>query len=163
MTRLTKLFIFIVILILLTLFTLSCGYNRPEINTEGARNEETPSQAHLPVSGPKTSINLILTNQIVYAYTQRVDQTDSDPTTTAYRTKTRKGIIANNCFSFGSRVRVYGRSGGKSFSEWYIVEDRLNSRYGCNVWDIYFLTNKEAVKWGKRIMTVIVYDTSPNY
>lgn len=78
----------------------------------------------------------------VYGYSPTSDQTDSSPEITALGTKVRKGIIANNCLSFGSKMMVNGSI--------FVIEDRMNSRYDCDVFDIWFKSREEAIKWGKK-------------
>ena len=85
-------------------------------------------------------------NQQVFGYSSTIDQTDPDPFTTASGSKVRKGIIANNCYPFGTWVIVRG--------EIYTLEDRMNSRYGCNDWDIWFETRQEALNWGHPYLTI---------
>lgn len=88
----------------------------------------------------------IRTSQTIYGYSSTVDQTDSSPFITANGTRVRHGIIANNCYNFGQYVEILG--------EQFTVEDRMNSKYGCDVWDIWFPSREEANQWGKRILTV---------
>lgn len=89
----------------------------------------------------------------VYGYSSTVDQTDADPYTTASGERVRKGIVANNCLPFGTKVAIA--------KEMYEVKDRMNSRYGCNVFDIWFPTRSEAVAWGKKLIT-ITHDAIPD-
>ena len=94
---------------------------------------------------------IILENQIVYGYSSTIDQTDSDPFTTAYGQKVRKGIIANNCWPQGTKIRI-----GKRVFE---VQDKMNDRYGCEVWDIWFEDRDEARVWGKKTLNIkLFYD-----
>ena len=98
----------------------------------------------------------ILTNQIVYGYTSLEALTDSSPFITASGLDLHlvpnfnHGIIANNCRPFGSRVWIDGRI--------FVVEDRMNSRYDCNTWDIWFPTYEEAVQHGRQLLEVKVYN-----
>ena len=91
----------------------------------------------------------IIKNAVVYAYTSRVEETDSDPFTTASGEKVRKGIVANNCLAFGTEVDINGLT--------YTVKDRMNSRYGCNVFDVWHDDLVEARKWGKKTTDILVY------
>lgn len=97
---------------------------------------------------------IILTNQKVYGYSSTVGQTDSNPFRTASGTRTRKGIIANNCYDFGQRLRIHRRSGLEDFPKEFVVEDRMNSRYGCDSWDIWFESKQEALNWGIKTLTI---------
>jgi 3D (Asp-Asp-Asp) domain-containing protein len=85
----------------------------------------------------------------VYAYTSTVSQTDDTPLITASGSHVIEGIIANNCLPFGSIVMIDSRI--------YTVEDRMNKRYGCDVYDIWFRDYDEAIDWGKRSKTIVVF------
>jgi len=74
------------------------------------------------------------------AYTASVAETDSDPTITASNQEVRKGIIANNCLPFGTKVKVNNKI--------YEVQDRMNERFGCHKFDIYMCDYYDAVNFG---------------
>lgn len=76
------------------------------------------------------------------AYNAEVSQTDADPFTMASGKKVYEGAIANNCLEFGSKIKVNGKI--------KIVEDRMNSRYGCDHFDIYMASYDEAVNFGRQ-------------
>jgi len=76
------------------------------------------------------------------AYTASVDETDEDPTITASNQEVRKGIIANNCLPFGTKIKVKDRI--------YEVQDRMNERFGCNKFDIYMCDYYDAINFGRR-------------
>jgi len=105
------------------------------------------------VDSPKVKIPkikyVILLSQIIYGYSSTPDQTDSTPFTTANGKRVRRGIIANNCYDYGTKIRIKDRT--------YIVEDRMNARYGCDVFDIWFTTRQEAKNWGKQILDIKIY------
>ena len=106
------------------------------------KNSVTVKQAKaetIPVSGTNKTA-------VVYAYNSEVGQTDGDPFTTASGSKVRPGIIANNCLKFGTKVEIAGKI--------YEVQDRMNSRYDCNTFDIWFADKAEALKWGKKTINV---------
>ena len=84
--------------------------------------------------------------QIVYGYSSEVEQTDNTPFLTASQTNVQRGIVANNCQPFGTKVRIAGKE--------YVVEDRMSTRYTCNTWDIWFPDTDDAVKWGKQVLDV---------
>lgn len=84
----------------------------------------------------------------VYGYSSTVDQTDNSPFLTASQVMVRDGIVANNCLEFGSKVLINGRE--------YEVQDRMNKRYGCNVFDIWFPKKQEAINWGVKKVTIEV-------
>ena len=91
----------------------------------------------------------IIKNAIIYAYTSRPSETDSSPFITAYNTRVRKGIVANNCLTKGTKVDILGIT--------YVIEDKMNSRYGCNVFDVWHGDLTEARKWGKKTTDILVY------
>jgi 3D (Asp-Asp-Asp) domain-containing protein len=74
------------------------------------------------------------------AYTACVDETDSDPTITASNQVVRKGIIANNCLPFGTKIKVKNKI--------YEVQDRMHERFGCNKFDIYMCDRYDAINFG---------------
>jgi len=76
------------------------------------------------------------------AYNAEVGQTDSDPTTMANGQKVFDGAIANNCLPFGTKIEVNGRV--------YTVADRMNKRYDCNNFDIFFNSRAEALQFGRK-------------
>jgi len=77
---------------------------------------------------------------IFTAYTASVDETDDDPTITASNQIVRKGIVANNCLPFGTKIRVNDKI--------YEVQDRMNGRFGCHKFDIYMCDYYDAVSFG---------------
>lgn len=84
----------------------------------------------------------------VSAYTSDVAETDDTPTITASGTTTRHGVVANNCLEFGTEVQIDGRT--------FVVEDRMNVRYGCDHYDIWMPTKSEAREWGVKQLAVNV-------
>lgn len=86
----------------------------------------------------------------VYAYTSSVDETDDTPNLTASNTATREGIVANNCLPFGSKVKVGDRI--------LRVEDRMNKRYGCEVFDIWMKSKKEARNFGVQNLIIQIVE-----
>ena len=84
----------------------------------------------------------------VSAYTSSPDETDDTPCITASGAVVGEGIVANNCFEFGQVVRISGKN--------YIVQDRLNKRYECNHFDIWFRSKAEAREFGRQFLRVII-------
>jgi len=76
------------------------------------------------------------------AYTASVFQTDSSPTITASNISVRKGIVANNCLPFGTKIRVNDSI--------YEIQDRMNERYGCESFDIYMTKYHRAKDFGRQ-------------
>lgn len=110
---------------------------------EGIVESTSENDSTLPLAGQ-------LMDAIVYAYNSVEEQTDSSPFITASGKRVRDGIVANNCLKFGTPVDILG--------EIYIVEDRMNSRYGCEYFDIWMESLIEAKYWGERHIEVIIYE-----
>ena len=89
------------------------------------------------------------------AYTSTPDQTDSSPDITADGSKVTDGIIANNCLPFGTKVTI-DLPGYENVV--LTVHDRMNTRYGCNRFDIWLdVSKKEAKKFGVKRTAAAVY------
>lgn len=86
------------------------------------------------------------------AYTSRAEETDSSPFITANGSHVHVGTIASNCLAFGTKVQFPELYGDQVF----VVEDRLNSRYGCNMLDVWFPEYNEAIQFGHKYTTVYV-------
>lgn len=84
----------------------------------------------------------------VTAYSSTVDQTDSDPFTTASGEKVRPGIVAWNGVPFGTKLRLPDGFGDRIF----VVQDRLNPRASGYVVDVWMPTREEALQWGVRVV-----------
>ena len=82
----------------------------------------------------------------VYAYNPLSGQTDSTPFITAYNEPVKEMTVANNCLSKGTKVVIEGKE--------YEVADRMNLRYGCEIYDVFFFGESEAVEWGKKNLEV---------
>ncbi|MEK7648977.1 MAG: hypothetical protein AAB400_03620 [Patescibacteria group bacterium] len=96
---------------------------------------------------------------VATAYSSSVEETDSDPCTTANGFNVCKNnienVIAANFLPFGTRVRMPELFGERTFT----VHDRMNSRYGRGRIDIWLKTKKSARQFGvKRIKMEIVED-----
>jgi len=81
---------------------------------------------------------------IFTAYTASVFQTDSSPMITASNINVRKGIIANNCLPFGTKIKVNNKI--------FEIQDRMNKRYGCNNFDIYMTKYYKAIDFGRQTL-----------
>jgi 3D (Asp-Asp-Asp) domain-containing protein len=81
---------------------------------------------------------------IFTAYTASVFQTDSTPMITASNINVRKGIIANNCLPFGTKIKVNDRI--------FEIQDRMNKRYGCDKFDIYMTKQHKAIDFGRQTL-----------
>lgn len=65
-----------------------------------------------------------------YTYNAEPEQTDGNPYRTASGRIVKDGIVANNCLPFGSRILVDGIGELE-------VQDRMNSRYDCDDFDVF--------------------------
>jgi 3D (Asp-Asp-Asp) domain-containing protein len=72
-------------------------------------------------------------NVVITAYSSTPLETDDTPFVTASNTQVREGIVANNYFPFGTKIRIPELYGDKIFT----VEDRMSwkkSNYHIDVW-----------------------------
>ncbi len=95
---------------------------------------------------------------IVTAYSSTPDQTDGDPFTTASGAKVRHGVIAHNGLPFGTKVRFPDAFGDQIF----IVQDRMNARYGSRMADLWMPSRNEAKQWGVRRVRMEVLSEKPS-
>ena len=83
---------------------------------------------------------------VITGYSSTVQQTDDTPFITASGTQVRDGIVANNYFPIGTRIRIPYLFGDKVFT----IEDRMyweKSNYHIDIW---FPSYLEAVNFGKK-------------
>lgn len=83
---------------------------------------------------------------VVTAYSSSVWQTDDDPYITAAGTWVRDGIVANNKYPFGTKIRFPEIYGDKIF----VVEDRMSWKKGNYHFDIWFPSYWEAKSFGAK-------------
>lgn len=114
----------------------------------GLAHPAPPPPAPLPEPVP-----VKVMNATVFAYSSTVSQTDGDPFTTASGERVYDGIVANNCLAFGTIVTFPTAFGSKQFK----VGDRMNARYGCNSFDVWFPDTQSARQFGKHYTRVNVY------
>jgi 3D (Asp-Asp-Asp) domain-containing protein len=81
---------------------------------------------------------------VITAYSSSPWETDSSPYLTAAGTWVRKGIVANNKFPFGTKIRIPEIYGDKIF----VVEDRMNRRKSNYHIDIWFPHYWQALNFG---------------
>lgn len=92
----------------------------------------------------------------VTMYNSVPEQTDDTPFITASGETVRDGIVANNCLDFGTQVMIDGKV--------YEVQDRKNSRYGCEWFDIWSRSVDEALEYGvqeHQVSVVICMEDCP--
>lgn len=102
-----------------------------------------------PVKTPDKVIKGLLTG-----YSSTPDQTDSSPFIAADGTRVYDGMVANNCLPFGTKIKIPSLYGDKLFT----IHDRMNKRYGCGKFDIWFdAPKKEVMKFGVQRAEVQVF------
>ena len=86
----------------------------------------------------------------ISAYNSVPEQTDSTPCLGAGgHICGRDDVVANNCLPIGTIVQIDGKI--------YEVYDRMNSRYGCEYFDIYMGMDVEgAIEFGRQYKEVII-------
>jgi len=52
------------------------------------------------------------------------------------------GVIANNCLPFGTQIELNNKT--------YTVTDRMNKRYNCDYFDIWFANTQDAFIFGRQ-------------
>ncbi|MFA6198087.1 MAG: hypothetical protein WC734_02965 [Patescibacteria group bacterium] len=86
----------------------------------------------------------------VTAYSSSIDETDSDPFTTASGSQTHQGVAAYNYLPFGSKFRLPDKFGDQVFT----VEDRLRAGAGKYHIDIWMPSKAEAKQWGVKVIKI---------
>ncbi|MGB9598592.1 MAG: hypothetical protein ACPLZH_01980 [Minisyncoccales bacterium] len=84
---------------------------------------------------------------ILTAYSSEYQQTDNTPFLTAANTRVHDGLVANNIFPFGTKIKFPEVFGEKVF----VVEDRLHYRKGDYQFDIWFQDPQASVEFGVKI------------
>jgi hypothetical protein len=98
----------------------------------------------LPRNTPKNEWQVVrvIEDATIVAYSSTPDQTDSSPFIAAWGDRVFLGMVANNCLPRDTVVEIFG---------WrYRVRDRMNSRYGCQWFDIWHETREKAKQFGKK-------------
>ncbi len=90
----------------------------------------------------------------ISVYTSTPGQTDDSPFIAATGKRVHDGMIAANGLPFGTKIRIPDLYGDKIF----VVEDRMNKRYGLGHFDIWLdTTRKEALKFGRKHLKVEIF------
>lgn len=92
---------------------------------------------------------------IITAYSSTPEETDDTPFITAAGTTVRDGIIANNLFPFGTKIRIPELYGDKVFT----VEDRMSSKKGYYHFDIWFSSKQGAKDFGAKLTQIEVLES----
>ncbi len=135
--------------ILLGLIPYLQGLQEAEILTQ-----ESPSLS-MPTIGENTLVALSSPpdvqvaksiQAVITGYSSLASQTDDTPFITASGTQVRDGIVANNYFPIGTKIRIPYLFGDKVFT----IEDRMyweKSNYHIDIW---FPSYIEAMNFGKK-------------
>jgi 3D (Asp-Asp-Asp) domain-containing protein len=83
---------------------------------------------------------------VVTGYSSTPWETDGDPYLTAAGTRVRDGIVANNFFPIGTKIRIPELFGDKIF----VVEDRMSWTKGNYQIDIWFPDYWQALNFGAK-------------
>ena len=91
---------------------------------------------------------------IITGYSSTPWETDDTPNITASNSAVREGIIANNLFPFGTKIRIPALYGNKVF----VVEDRMSWQKGNYHFDIWFPSYSEALNFGAKTTYIEVLE-----
>ena len=83
---------------------------------------------------------------VVTGYSSTPWETDGDPYLTAAGTLVKDGIVANNFFPIGTKIRIPELFGNKIF----VVEDRMSWKKGNYQIDVWFPSYWEALNFGAK-------------
>ena len=83
---------------------------------------------------------------IVTGYSSTPWETEGDPFITAFGTRVREGVVANNFLPFGTRIKIPEIFGDKIF----FIEDRMHWRKGKYQFDVWFENFSEALNFGAK-------------
>ncbi len=109
----------------------------------------------IAVSNHFIPYKVIKIKAIITAYSSSPWETDDDPYITASGKFVRDGIIANNKFSFGTKVKIPSLYGDKIF----IVEDRMSWEKSPHHFDIWMDSYQKAKNFGaKRTIVEVLED-----
>lgn len=149
---------FVFVLSLLALAELCYPQAVVAVNQDGPRHQEpiySPTvricDARLP-DIPNRPVRAAF-YATVTAYSSSVDETDSDPFTTAAGTRTRAGVVAYNHLPFGTKVRLPEIFGDQAF----VIEDRLRPGASRYHFDIWLPSKAEAKQWGAKVVKIEIF------
>jgi 3D (Asp-Asp-Asp) domain-containing protein len=83
---------------------------------------------------------------IITAYSSTPWETDEDPHITASGKVVKDGIVANNLFPFGTKIKIPEIFGDKIF----VVEDRMSFEKSNYQFDVWFEDYFEALNFGAK-------------
>jgi 3D (Asp-Asp-Asp) domain-containing protein len=134
---------------------LAYGHTKPALAQvfeydKGLKEEYMARKARLAAL-ERAKAEAALRFHVITAYSSTVEETDSDPFTTAAGTQVRDGIVAMNTLPFGSKIMIPDLFGSKVFT----VEDRMAPKNHHKV-DIWFPSKQEAIQFGVKKARVLV-------
>lgn len=109
------------------------------------------SQPTFPMAAPREPVKTMVV--VATAYNSLPGQTDSTPDITASGTRTRHGVVAANFLRIGTNVRFPDLYGNTIF----IVEDRMNARYGLGRVDIWMENYSDAKIFGAKRLVMEIF------
>ena len=132
-------------LLILSLFVANFGF------ADWAQTERMIEWNNLFLEGnvPHYYSEIKVVSAILTMYNSTIEQCDDTPFITASGKRTREGIMANNCYPFGTIVEWQGHL--------YEIQDRMNARYSCEYFDVWSPSIEEAKKFGRMEAMVVVY------
>ncbi len=129
--------------------------------TKSIENNNLPSlptvedNSIIAVSNHFIPYKVIKIKAIITAYSSSPWETDDDPYITASGKLVRDGIIANNKFPFGTKVKIPSLYGDKIF----VVEDRMSWEKSPYHFDIWMDSYQKAKNFGaKRTIVEVLED-----
>jgi 3D (Asp-Asp-Asp) domain-containing protein len=126
-----------------TLALLLAKEERVEIIYDSLREDVQLKNSNVGVQHDEAVVDISVDGMaIVSAYNADPAQTDSTPTVMASGKTVFEGSVANNCLEFGTKVKIG--------NEVYEVQDRMNSRYSCEHFDIFLWDYNEAIAYGRK-------------
>lgn len=116
---------------------LDDGYEiKAEASVDRVISSETTEQGQIPIEDEenepdgKFEATEGVKKGLFYTYNAEESQTDGNPYITASGKIVKDGIVANNCLPFGTKIEVDGLGV-------FEVQDRMNSRYDCETFDVF--------------------------
>jgi len=148
-----KFFLLIFISLIFFFFEFSSGAeNLPDFSFENKNfilYQENTISPILNLDTPERKIKILA---LVTAYSSTPDQTDETPFLTASGKEVKDGIVANNFFKFGTKIKIPEIFGDKIF----VVEDRMQEGKSKYHFDVWFENPLEAKNFGAKITEIEV-------
>ncbi len=98
------------------------------------------------INSPTTEVVKKKMNVVITAYSSCPFETNSSPFITASGKFVEHGIVANNLFPFGTRIRIPELYGDEIF----VIQDRMHPRKGYYHVDIWFSSKEGALEFGSK-------------